>query len=116
MGMVLRSSWVLPKGSSRKPCGGSPPSPASEELGATAPRRSVKERGMLLRLPKPLNLKNSGEERGERGNEGWARALRYGAARCQPCCTTGPNAALSLCGLGHTRCCQGLSRLCSCPC
>lgn len=67
MGMVLRSSWVLPKGSSRKPCGGSPPSPASEELGATAPRRSVKERGMLLRLPKPLNLKNSGEERGERG-------------------------------------------------
>lgn len=67
MGMVLRSSWVLLKGSSRKPWGGRPPSPDSEELGATAPRRRVKERGMLLRLPKPLNLKNSGEERGERG-------------------------------------------------
>lgn len=27
-------------------------------------RRKVKERGMLLRLPKPLNLKNSVKEKG----------------------------------------------------
>lgn len=66
--MVLRSSWVLSKGSSRKPWGGGRPGPRFlEELGATDTRRRVKERGMLLRLPKPLNLKNSGKERGEMG-------------------------------------------------
>ena len=68
MGMVLRSSWVLLKGSSRKPWGGVRPCPRlSGELGATDMRRRVKERGMLLRLPKPLNLKNSGKERGKMG-------------------------------------------------
>lgn len=36
----------------------------SGELGSTEARRKVKERGMLLRLPKPLNLKNSGKEKG----------------------------------------------------
>ena len=54
------------KGSSRKPWGGGTPGPRlSGELGATDTRRRVKARGMLLRLPKPLNLKNSGKEREE---------------------------------------------------
>lgn len=38
----------------------------SGELGTTDTRRRVKERGMLLRLSKPLNLKNSDKEKGER--------------------------------------------------
>lgn len=57
---------MLSKGSSRKAWeGGRSGLRLLEELGATDTRRRVKERGMLLRLPKPLNLKNSGKERGK---------------------------------------------------
>lgn len=94
--MVLRSSWVLSKGSSKKPWEGGRHGPRlSGALGATDTRRSVKDRGMLLRLPKPLNLKNSGKERGEMNVGlslawcdgevlGWAvhGALCHGAAWC----------------------------------